>query len=73
MKSQVELKIKIEVAAGPSPKAVALKIAQDLMATWIILDRSGKEDSTVAKRLLETIDPLIANSLVLNSSTGLVE
>jgi len=37
MKSQVELKI--EVATGPSPKTVALKIAQDLKATWIILDR----------------------------------
>lgn len=37
MKSQVELKI--EVATGPSPKEVALKIAQDLKATWIILDR----------------------------------
>ncbi|KAJ6777943.1 hypothetical protein OIU74_001844 [Salix koriyanagi] len=33
------------------------------MATWIILDRSGKEDSTIAKRLLETTGPRIASSL----------
>ncbi|KAF9665406.1 hypothetical protein SADUNF_Sadunf16G0119300 [Salix dunnii] len=39
-----KVELKIEVATGPSPKAVALKIAQDLMATWIILDRKMKKD-----------------------------
>ncbi|KAL9368161.1 hypothetical protein Peur_039360 [Populus x canadensis] len=39
-----KVELKIEVATGPSPKAVALKIAQDLKATWIILDRTMKKD-----------------------------
>ena len=30
------------VATGPSPKAVALKAAIDMKATWVILDRSIK-------------------------------
>ncbi|KAI9402145.1 hypothetical protein POPTR_001G224800v4 [Populus trichocarpa] len=39
-----KVELKIEVATGPSPKTVALKIAQDLKATWIILDRTMKKD-----------------------------
>ncbi|KAL3611002.1 hypothetical protein D5086_002022 [Populus alba] len=39
-----QLSLKIEVATGPSPKEVGLKIAQDLKATWIILDRTMKKD-----------------------------
>ncbi|KAF2291779.1 hypothetical protein GH714_035562 [Hevea brasiliensis] len=41
-KSQVEFRI--EVATGPSPKVVALKAAEDLNATWVILDRHMKKD-----------------------------
>ena len=37
-KSQVEFDI--EVTAGSSPKAVALKAAINLKATWVMLDRS---------------------------------
>ncbi|CAK7331879.1 unnamed protein product [Dovyalis caffra] len=33
-----KVELKIEVATGPLPKAVGLRIAQDLKATWIILD-----------------------------------
>ncbi|KAL3611000.1 hypothetical protein D5086_002020 [Populus alba] len=39
-----KVELKIEVATGPSPKEVGLKIAQDLKATWIILDRTMKKD-----------------------------
>ncbi|EEF39134.1 serine-threonine protein kinase, plant-type, putative [Ricinus communis] len=35
---------KIEVATGPSPKVVALKAAENLKATWVILDRQMKRD-----------------------------
>jgi endo-1,4-beta-D-glucanase Y len=42
-KSQVEFDI--EVAAGASPKAIALKAAINLKATWVILDRSRKHQT----------------------------
>ena len=37
-----QVEFNIEVATGSSPKAVALKIAMKLKATWVILDRSGE-------------------------------
>ncbi|KAJ9172322.1 hypothetical protein P3X46_015571 [Hevea brasiliensis] len=39
-----KVEFRIEVATGPSPKVVALKAAEDLNATWVILDRHMKKD-----------------------------
>ncbi|KAJ7960467.1 putative Serine-threonine protein kinase [Quillaja saponaria] len=39
-----QVHFKIEVARGLSPKAVALETAQNLNATWVILDRQMKKD-----------------------------
>ncbi|XP_059429049.1 uncharacterized protein LOC132162847 [Corylus avellana] len=39
-----QVEFDIEVTAGSSPKAVALKAAINLKATWVILDRKMKKD-----------------------------
>lgn len=40
--SYFQVGFKVELATGSSPKAVALKSAMKLQATWVILDRSGE-------------------------------
>ncbi|GAU21651.1 hypothetical protein TSUD_251350 [Trifolium subterraneum] len=40
----MQVKFNIEIAMGSSPKAVALKSATKLKATWLILDRKMKND-----------------------------
>ncbi|KAF5744996.1 receptor-like protein kinase [Tripterygium wilfordii] len=39
-----KVEFKIEVASGPSPSAIALEMAGNLKATWVILDRQMKKD-----------------------------
>ncbi|XP_045833554.1 uncharacterized protein LOC123924645 [Trifolium pratense] len=40
----MQVRFNIEIAIGSSPKAVALKSATKLKATWLILDRKMKND-----------------------------
>ncbi|KAK6235409.1 hypothetical protein SCA6_010746 [Theobroma cacao] len=42
-----KVEFRIEVAAGASPAVVALKSAEDLKATWVILDRKMKKNKKI--------------------------
>ncbi|XP_021277738.1 probable serine/threonine-protein kinase PBL10 [Herrania umbratica] len=42
-----KVEFRIEVSAGASPAVVALKSAEDLKATWVILDRKMKKNKKI--------------------------